>query len=104
MPGVMMGLLGLSSGTAQLPQVGLDAPTRVIGKNTADCMKSGAVYGNAAMIDGMIDRFVEEYGAELPVYATGGYSHAIIKHCKHEIVVDENLVLHGLYIIYKKNN
>lgn len=103
MPGVMMGLLGLSSGTAQLPQVGLDAPTRVIGKNTADCMKSGAVFGNAAMIDGMIDRFVEEYGESLPIYATGGYSHAIIKHCKHEITIDENLVLHGLYIIYKKN-
>ncbi|MBQ7375243.1 MAG: type III pantothenate kinase [Clostridia bacterium] len=103
MPGVMMGLLGLSSGTAQLPQVSLDAPSRVIGKNTADCMKSGAIYGNAAMIDGMIDRFIEEYGEELPVYATGGYSHSIIKHCKHEITIDENLVLLGLYIIYKKN-
>ena len=103
MPGVMMGLLGLSSGTAQLPQVALDAPARVIGKNTADCMKSGAVYGNASMIDGMIDRFNAEYGEELPVYATGGYSHSIIKHCKHNITIDENLVLHGLYIIYKKN-
>ena len=103
MPGVMMGLLGLSSGTAQLPQVGLDAPTRVIGKNTADCMKSGAVYGNASMIDGMIDRFNDEYGEKLPVYATGGYSKSIIKHCKHDITIDENLVLHGLYIIYKKN-
>lgn len=104
MPGVMMGLLGLSSGTAQLPQVSLDAPTRVIGKNTADCMKSGAIYGNAAMIDGMIDRFNEEYGEPLPVIATGGYSHAIIKHCKHKIELDDNLVLRGLYIIYKKNS
>lgn len=104
MPGVMMGLLGLSSGTAQLPQVGLDAPTRVIGKNTADCMKSGAIFGNASMIDGMIDRFNQEYGEELPVIATGGYSHSIIKHCKHEVTFDENLVLRGLYIIYKKNS
>ena len=103
MPGVMMGLLGLSSGTAQLPQVGLDAPQRVIGKNTADCMKSGAIYGNASMIDGMIDRFAQEYGEKLPVFATGGYAHSVIKHCKHEITIDENLVLHGLYIIYKKN-
>lgn len=104
MPGVMMGLLGLSSGTAQLPQVSLDAPSRVIGKNTVDCMKSGAIYGNAAMIDGMIDRFNEEYGEPLPVIATGGYSHAIIKHCKHKIELDDNLVLCGLYIIYKKNS
>ena len=104
MPGVMMGLLGLSSGTAQLPQVSLDAPSRVIGKNTADCMKSGAIYGNAAMIDGMIDRFNEEFGEPLPVIATGGYSHAIIKHCRHKIELDDNLVLRGLYIIYKKNS
>lgn len=102
MTGVMMGLLGLSSGTAQLPRVGLDAPTRVIGKNTADCMKSGAVYGNASTIDGMIDRFYDEYGEKLPVYATGCYSKSIIKHCKHDITIDENLVLYGLYIIYKK--
>ena len=72
--------------------------------NTADCMKSGAIYGNAAMIDGMIDRFNEEYGEPLPVIATGGYSHAIIKHCKHKIELDDNLVLRGLYIIYKKNS
>ena len=104
MPGVMMGLLGLSSGTAQLPQVSLEAPSRVIGKNTADCMKSGAIYGNAAMIDGMIDRFNEEYGEPLPAIATGGYSHAIIKHCKHKIELDDDLVLRGLYIIYKKNS
>jgi type III pantothenate kinase len=104
MPGVMMGLLGLSSGTAQLPQVSLDAPSRVIGKNTADCMKSGAIYGNAAMLDGMIDRFNEEYGEPLPIIATGGYSHAIIKHCKHKIELDDDLVLRGLHIIYKKNS
>ena len=51
MPGVMMGLLGLSSGTAQLPQVSLDAPPRVIGKNTADCMKSGAVFTVISMAE-----------------------------------------------------
>ncbi len=103
MPGVMMGLKGLSSGTAQLPQVSLEAPGSVIGKNTADCMKSGAVFGNASMIDGMIDRFVEEYGKPLKVYATGGLSAAITCHCKHEITLDSNMVLKGLNIIYKNN-
>ena len=103
MPGVMMGLSGLSSGTAQLPQISLEAPSSVIGKNTVDCMKSGAVFGNAAMIDGMIDRFIEEYGKPLKVYATGGLSAAIISHCKHEIILDSNMVLKGLNIIYKNN-
>ena len=104
MPGVMMGMRALSSGTAQLPEFSLEAPPRAIGTNTLECMKSGAVFGNAAMVDGMIDRFCEEYGRELPVFATGGYSHAIIPHCKHEITLAENMVLEGLYIIYGINN
>lgn len=103
MPGVMMGMRALSSGTAQLPQFCLNAPKRAIGTNTLDCLKSGTVFGNAAMVDGMIDRFCEEYGRELPVYATGGFSHAIIPHCKHKIKLDDHLVLLGLNIIYKRN-
>ena len=103
MPGVMMGMRALSSGTAQLPQFSLDAPDKAIGTNTIECMKSGAVFGNSAMIDGMIDRFYEEFGSVIPIYATGGYSHAIIPHCKHEISLDTNMVLDGLYIIYNRN-
>jgi len=103
-PGVLMGLKGLSMGTAQLPQVSLEAPKSVIGKNTADCMKSGVVFGNAALIDGMIDRFNDEVGDELPVYATGGYAGTIVSHCKHKITLDEHMVLRGLNILYKKNN
>lgn len=103
-PGVMMGLNALSEGTAQLPKVSLEAPSLVAAKNTADCMKSGVIFGNASMVDGMIDRINEEYGEELPVYATGGMAQSIIKHCKHEITLDEHLVLKGLNILYKKNN
>lgn len=104
MPGVIMGLRSLASGTAQLPQISLEAPRCAMGTNTVDCMKSGIVLGNAAMVDGMIDRFCEEYGRELPVYATGGFSHAIIPHCKRKIIMDENMVLDGLLIIYERNS
>lgn len=103
MPGVMMGMRALSSGTAQLPQFSLDAPAKAMGTSTVECMKSGAVFGNAAMIDGMIDRFCEEFGREIPVYATGGFSNAIIPHCRHHILIDENMVLDGLFIIYNRN-
>lgn len=102
-PGVLMGLDALSENTAQLPKVELEAPKSVIGKNTSDSMRSGVIFGNAAMIDGMIDRIKNEIGAELPVYATGGVAHLIIPHCKHSITIDENLVLKGLNIIYGKN-
>lgn len=102
-PGVLMGLNALAEGTAQLPKVSLDAPDNVIGKNTVDCMKSGIVYGNAAMVDGMIDRICEEMGEDIPVYATGGLASVIVKHCRHKISLDEELVLKGLKILYDKN-
>ena len=102
-PGVMVSLDALARHTAQLPMVSLEAPKNVIGKNTQDCMKSGIVFGNASMIDGMIDRICEEYGSPLPVYATGGLSSLITPYCKHNITYDEFLVLKGLEIIYKKN-
>ena len=102
-PGVMVSLDALARHTAQLPMVSLEAPKNVIGKNTQDCMKSGIVFGNASMIDGMIDRICEEYGSTLPVYATGGLASLITPHCKHNITYDEFLVLKGLDIIYKKN-
>jgi type III pantothenate kinase len=102
-PGVMMGLNALSDRTAQLPKVSLEAPTTVIGKNTVDCMKSGVIFGNASMLDGMIDRINREVGEELPVLVTGGYASAIIPHCQHKMIFDKNLVLKGLNIIYKKN-
>ncbi len=102
-PGVMIALKALSSGTAQLPQIGLEAPSSAIGKNTVDCMRSGVVFGNASMLDGMIERVNAQIGESLPVYATGGLASAIVPHCKSEITLDENLVLKGLNIIYKKN-
>ena len=102
-PGVMMGLKALANGTAQLPQVGLEAPATVVGKNTVDCMKSGIIFGHASMIDGMIDRINAEVGENLPVIVTGGYAKVIAPHCNHEMVIDEYLVLKGLNIIYNKN-
>lgn len=103
-PGVNIGLKALASGTAQLPQISLEAPKSVIGKNTIDCMRSGVVFGNASMIDGMIDRFNNEMGEELRVIATGGLAPTIISHCNHEILLDENMILEGLNILYKKNS
>ena len=103
-PGVKTGLRALAAGTAQLPLVGLEAPSAVVGKNTVDCIKSGVVFGHASMIDGMIDRICDELGEALPVYATGGLASVIIPYCKHEIKTDEHLVLEGLNILYKKNN
>lgn len=103
MPGLRLSVEALASGAAQLYNVGLEAPKQVIGKNTSDCMKSGIVMGNAACIDGMIDRFEEELGYPVKVVATGGMAKVVIPLCRHEIVVDDSLLLKGLNVIYQKN-
>lgn len=102
-PGAELSLRALSGGTAQLPQISFDAPGRVIAKNTVECMKSGIIYGNAAMIDGMIERIEEESGKKASYIATGGYSNSIIPYCKKEIKIVDNLILEGLRIMYEKN-
>ena len=66
-------------------------------------MQSGAVFGNAALLDGMIERLEQDLGKTTSVVATGGIAAKIIPHCKHEIIYDENLLLRGLGIIYSKN-
>lgn len=102
-PGVQVALDSLVSRTSMLSRIGLDAPKKAIGRNTIDCMKSGSILGNAAMIDGMIDRFNEELPEPARVVATGGLSQFIIPHCKHEIIYDDGLLLKGLWYIYEKN-
>ena len=103
-PGLKTSLDSLSSNASQLPYISLDDPKVLIGKNTIDCMKSGIIYGNVALIDGLIDRIKDELGEDYVVIATGGLSKLVIKHSKHNIIYDENLLLKGLYYIYKKNN
>lgn len=102
-PGVALSMNALSSGTSQLPKVPIEPPSTAICANTIDCMKSGAIFGTASMVDGMIDRLEEELGMKATVVATGGLSSKIIPYCKHEINLDENLLLSGLGIIYEKN-
>ena len=101
--GVMASLNALSSKTALLPQIDLTAPKKIIGTNSIDCMKSGAVIGTAAMLDGFIERYEEELGEKASVVITGGLSRAIAKNCKHEVNYEENLLINGLKIIYDKN-
>ena len=66
-------------------------------------MKSGTVYSSAAAIDGIIDRLSEELEGEVTVIATGGLAKKIIPHCRREVILDDNLLLKGLAVIYRKN-
>ncbi|MBQ4369535.1 MAG: type III pantothenate kinase [Oscillospiraceae bacterium] len=103
-PGVYVALDALSSKTSQLPRIAVEAPKSVIGTNTIDSMKSGAIYGNSAMVDGIIDRIEEEIGGKATIVATGGIAYRIVPHCRRkDIILDDNLLLKGLLLIYRKN-
>ena len=101
--GVKTGLNALCSSTAQLPQIEIIAPESAIGANTIDSMRSGTVFGAAAMIDGLIKRFETELGEKATVIITGGLGGVIAKNCESDVIVDRNLLIDGLRLIYEKN-
>ena len=104
MTGVKVSADALTARASLLSKVSLTVPEKVIGKNTADCIKSGMMYANASAIDGMIERMEEQLGEKCTVVATGGISGKIIPLCKHkDIIMDETLLLKGLIILYNKN-
>lgn len=101
--GVRTSINALSSGTALLPQIDISAPKKVIGTNSVDSMKSGCVIGTAILLDGFVDKFEEELGEKATVIVTGGLGDSIAKNCTHDMIIDENLLIDGLKIIYDKN-
>jgi len=103
-PGVSIGQSGLARGTSQLPDVSLEKPKRVIGKNTRDCMRSGLIYGSAAMLDGVISRVEQELGSACSVVVTGDGAQEILSCCsRRDIVFDDDLIMRGLWSIYCRN-
>ena len=66
-------------------------------------MQSGIVYGTAAMMDGIIERIQAQTGKKASLVITGPNAPVIVQYCKNEITYDKNLVMDGLYQIYRKN-
>lgn len=102
-PGIGVSLDSLTAHASQLGGISLEAPEHIVGKNTAECLKSGVLYSSAAAIDGIVDRLEEELGSDVTVVATGGLAKKIVPYCRRKIILDDNLLLKGLAIIYRKN-
>jgi len=103
MPGMKVSLDSLVGRTAQLPKISFDPPKNIIGPNTIDAMKSGILYSTAASLDGMAERIEEELGTKATVVATGGLAGIVVPLCRRDIILDEDLLLKGLIILYNKN-
>ena len=92
----------LFNNTSKLEQVKVSKPGDIIGKNTASCIQNGMIYGTSSMIDGIIKKFRKGYG-DFTVILTGGDAKLISEYLDEKVIIDENLLLDGLYMIYKKN-
>jgi type III pantothenate kinase len=101
-PGVEISLDALFGRAAALQSVELVAPRSVIGRNTVESLQSGAVFGFAAQIDGMVERFRSELGG-CTVVATGGLAPLIAPEAATIEHVEPFLTLHGLRIVFHRN-
>lgn len=101
-PGLMTAADALFSRTAKLPRVAIERPNKVIGTSTIAAMQSGLFYGYASLIDGLIERMLEEMQVTPKVIATGGLARLMEHASKYIRQIDENLTLDGLRIIHEK--
>ncbi len=103
-PGIMISAEALFQRTAKLPRIELERPKTAIGKNTVHAMQSGIVFGYVGLIEGIVARFKRELGGEARVIATGGWAQAIARETSVVDVVDADLTLQGLRMLFDMNH
>jgi len=106
-PGIAISLEALGRRGAQLRKVELQRPRSVIAKNTVEALQSGALYGFASQVDGMVARMTAELGlepGEVTVIATGGLAAGVVEECASITVHEPWLTLLGLEIAFALNS
>ena len=98
-PGIGVSMETLWTKTEKLPVIGINVPLSVIGKNTADCMRSGIFYSFIGQVNEIIRQIRKEYGGRINCIATGGLSDIIGPHLKCIKQIDPLLILKGLKIL-----
>lgn len=102
-PGIEISLDALSGRAAQLRKVELVRPRSVIGKNTVEALQSGAIYGFAGQVDGLVDRIAAELGGVRAVVATGGLASVVLAESRTITQYEPDLTLIGLRLVFDKN-
>jgi type III pantothenate kinase len=103
-PGVQVATDALRDRAARLAKVELRAPEHAIGTNTDTNMQSGAIFGFAGLVDGLVRRFRRELGGEAASVATGGMAALVAPHCETVDHVEPLLTLDGLRLIWERNS
>lgn len=103
-PGVMVSTAALTQRASLLRNVTPEAPGHIICRKTEESMRSGIIYGAAAMLDGLLTGIDEELGQPVTVVATGTWAEVVVPHCRRDkIHIDPDLMHKGLWRIWKKN-
>jgi len=102
-PGIEISLDSLANRAAQLRKVEFVKPRSVIGKNTVEALQSGALYGFAGQVDGIIERIIAEIGPVTAVVATGGLAPLVVEESKTITHHEPDLTLEGLRLVFDKN-
>jgi type III pantothenate kinase len=102
-PGIEISLEALASKAAQLRKVEFVKPRSVIGKNTVEALQSGALYGFAGQVDGILQRIIAEIGPVKAVVATGGLAPLVVEESSTITHHEPDLTLEGLRLVFEKN-
>jgi type III pantothenate kinase len=101
--GIEISIDALAARAAQLRRVELVRPRSVIGKNTVESLQSGALYGFAGQVDGLVRRIVKETGPVTAVIATGGLAPIVVPESETVTNYEPELTLIGLRLVYARN-
>ncbi|PYQ93944.1 MAG: type III pantothenate kinase [Acidobacteria bacterium] len=102
-PGVQISADALFQRAARLPRIDVRKPTRVVGRTTVSAMESGLFYGYVGMVEGLVRRMSDELGGNAVSVATGGLAEMIAPETTLIQHVDPDLTLHGLRIVWERN-
>ena len=102
-PGINLSMKALHEAAAKLPRVAIQKPAQVIGKGTVEAMQSGVFWGYIDLIDGLVERIKEEYGAPMTAIATGGVASLFQGAARRIDHFDPDITIRGLQILYERN-
>lgn len=102
-PGIGIAISGLFEKAARLPLVDFREPRHLIGKNTVDCIQSGLYYSTLGSIDGILERLLAELGPDTKIVGTGGQAKLLVSGSRYLKVVNEELTLEGVRMIWERN-
>lgn len=102
-PGMKVNAKALSLAASKLPEIDITKPNKVIAQTTENAIRSGIVYGQIAMVQGLLRRAIDELGTEPQIVATGGFAHMLASEIKLIDTIDADLTLEGLNLLYQRN-